>query len=141
RSVEATYIPQLGEDRRVAGFVTLVSDVSERRSFERFRVDAMTRAERLVKITGAVADAVTSDEVLKAVVDNVAAAVDASSAALWLVNDDGRTVMLARAVGYRNSSSQEFERVPLDASQSIPVVDAIRRREPVWIPSQAALLR
>jgi len=141
RSVEATYTPQLGDDGRVAGFVALISDVSERRAFERFRAAASTRAERLVKITAAVADAVTTDEVLKAVVDNVAAAVDASSAALWLVDDDGRSARLARAVGYNSSTSQAFDRAALDADQSIPVVDAIRRRQAIWIPSQAALLR
>jgi len=141
RSVEATYTPHISADGRVAGFVALISDVSERRAFERFRATAATRAERLVKITAAVADAVTTDEVLKAVVDNVAAAVEASSAALWLVDDDGRSARLARAVGYNDSTSQAFDRAALDADRSIPVVDAIRRGQPIWIPSQAALLR
>ena len=140
-SVEATYIPQLAQDRRVAGFVALVSDVSERKAFERFRTVAASRAERLVKITAAVAEAVTTDEVLTAVVDNVAAAVDASSAALWLVDEDGRSARLARAFGYEESTTRKFDRAALDANPSIPVVDAIRRGEPIWIPSQAALLR
>jgi PAS domain S-box-containing protein len=141
RFVEATYIPQRDHDGRVAGFVALVSDVSERKGFEQFRAVAAARAERLVKITAAIADAVTTDEVLKAVVDNVAAAVDASSAALWLVEEDGRTAKLARAFGYRPEASREFDRAALDGSASIPVVDAIRRREPIWLPSQDALLR
>ena len=109
RFIEATYVPQLAEDGRVVGVVALISDISERKAFERFRAVAAARAERLVKITTAVAAAVTTDEVLVAVVDNVAAAVDASSAALWLVEDDGRTVKLARAVGYNESASQGIQ--------------------------------
>ena len=141
RFIEATYIPQIGEDKRVVGLVALISDVSERKAFERFRADAAARAERLVRITAAVADAVTTDEVLNAVVDNVAAAVDASSAALWLVEEDSRTVKLARAVGYKESASQGLNHLSLDAERSVPVIDAIRRGEPIWIPSQEALLR
>ena len=141
RFIEATYVPQVGEDKRVVGLVALISDVSERRAFERFRAVAAARAERLVKITTAVAAAVTTDEVLVAVVDNVAAAVDASSAALWLVEEDGRTAKLARAVGYRESASQGFNNLPLDSALSIPAIDAITTGEPVWIASQAELLR
>ena len=117
RFIEATYVPQIGEDKRVVGLVALISDVSERKAFERFRADAAARAERLVKITAAVADAVTTDEVLDAVVDNVAAAVDASSAALWLVEEDSRTAKLARAVGYKESASQGLNHLSLDAER------------------------
>jgi signal transduction histidine kinase/PAS domain-containing protein len=116
-------------------------DVSEGKAFERFRAAAAIRAEQLAKITAAVADAVTTDEVLKAVVDNVAAAVDASSAGLWLIDDDGRTVKLSRAIGYRKSTSEELDGMRLDSNPSIPVIDAIRRREPIWIPSQDVLFR
>jgi len=141
RSIEATYVPRFGEDGAVVGFVGLVVDVSERKALERFRAGATARAERLLKITAAVADAVTANEVLEAVVDHVATAVNASSAALWLVDDDGRTIRLARSVGYRESASQEFDQVWLDSNPSIPAIDAIRRAKPIWIPTQEALLR
>jgi signal transduction histidine kinase len=121
--------------------VALVSDVPERKAFDQLRAAATGRAERLVKITAAVADAVTTDQVFSAVVDHVAAAVNASSAALWLVDDDGRTAKLARSVGYRESTNREFDRVTIESNPSIPAMDAIRRRQAVWIPSQEALLR
>ena len=116
-------------------------DVTDRKNFEHFRAAAAERAEQLVKITSAIADAVTSDEVLQAVVDHVASALDASSAALWLVGPDERTIRLSRAVGYGSTASRELEELQLDANPTIPVVDAIRRREPIWIPSQEALFR
>jgi PAS domain S-box-containing protein len=141
RCIEAKYVPQLADDGSVAGFVALVADISERKSLERYRQAAAARAERLVKITAAVADAVTADEVLEAVVDHMAAAVAASSAGLWLIDDDGRTVRLARSTGYRQSASQRFTALSLESSPPIPALDAIRRGEPIWIPSQEALLR
>jgi signal transduction histidine kinase len=99
------------------------------------------RSEQLVEITSAIADAVTADEVLAAVVDNVARALDASSAGLWLVGADDRTIKLSRAVGYGDAARRALEELPLDGTPSAPVVDAVRRREPIWIPSQQALLR
>jgi PAS domain S-box-containing protein len=141
RFVAATYIPQLGEDGRVAGFVTLIVDITERKRFELFRAAAAQRAERLLKITAAVADAVTSDEVFEAVVDHAAAAIGASSAGLWLVDDDGRTARLARSIGYKPSDNGQFDGLMLDSTPSIPALDALRRGEPVWISSQEALLR
>jgi PAS domain S-box-containing protein len=116
-------------------------DVTERRRLERFRAASVARSEQLVEITSAIADAVTTDEVLGAVVDRVARALDASSAALWLVSADDRTMKLSRAVGYGDAAHGALEEVPLDGPPALPVVDAIRRRQPIWIPSQEALLR
>jgi PAS domain S-box-containing protein len=141
RSIEATYIPQFGKDQRVVGIVALVSDISERKGFERFRAAAAVRAERLVKVTAALADAVTTDEVLEAVVDEVAAALGAANVALWLVDESAETVALARSIGFDEATVARFATVSLHATPSIPVLDAVRRAEPIWIPSQAAMLR
>jgi len=115
-------------------------DITERKTFEGFRAAAADRAERLVKITAAVADAVTEAEVFEALVDNVAPVVNASTAALWLLGED-RTVGLARSFGYRDTTKNSVARLSLDAPGSSPVLDAILRAEAVWIPSQEALLR
>jgi PAS domain S-box-containing protein len=140
RFVNATYIPQFDDDR-VTGVVSLVVDNTERRSFELFRAAAAMRAERLLKITSALADAVTPAEVFEAVVDHVGVAVDASTAALWLVDDDGRTARLVRSTGLSAAEAQAFQLLSLDASPSIPPLDAIHRGQPVWIASQRTLLR
>jgi PAS domain S-box-containing protein len=116
-------------------------DVTESKSSERERAETAARAERLIKVTTAVADAVTEGEVFEALVDNVASAVNASSAALWVPQDDGRTVRLARSFGYHEAARQGFEQLSVDAPGASPVIDAILRGEPVWIPSREALLR
>jgi PAS domain S-box-containing protein len=140
RFVEGNYVPQFGDDGRVDGFVALVADVTERRSFELFRAAAAARAERLLKITAALADAVSDSQVHEALVDNVAEAVDASSAGLWLVDEEGRTANLVRALGYSEAARRMLARVPLDGAPTTPAVDSIRRGEPVWIGSRAELL-
>jgi len=116
-------------------------DVTESKHVERARAAEAARAERLIKITTAVADAVTEEEVFEALVDNVASAVNASTAALWVLQEGGRTARLVRSFGYRDVTRRDFARLSLDAPGSSPVTDAILRGEPVWISSQDALLR
>jgi PAS domain S-box-containing protein len=139
RSIEATYIPQRADDGSVAGFVSLVADVSERRSFERFRSSTEERAQRLLRITAALAEAVTPEEVFAAAVDHVAAAVGASSVGLWIVDEAGTTMRLARSLGYAKAAREHLAVVSLDAPGRMPAVDAILRGEPIWIASQPEL--
>ncbi len=140
RWVEATYLPQRSSRGRISGFVALIADITERKAQERARTRAAARAERLLKITAAIADAVSRDQVFEAVVDHVADAIDASTAALWLLDEDGRTVTLARSRGYLDATRKQFETVTLDTCPSFPALDCIRRGEAVLIPSQATLL-
>jgi signal transduction histidine kinase len=104
------------------------------------RASAAARAERLLRVTAAIADAVTEEQVFAAVVDQVAFAVDATTAALWLLKDDGRTVGLARSHGYSAEVVRELDALHLDQIPSVPALDAIRLAEPVWIESQERLL-
>ena len=112
----------------------------ERRSAEQFRASTAQRAERLLKITAAIADAVSASQVYEALVDRVYEAVEADSTGLWLVDDDGETARLVRGLGYSEAARRHIATVRLDASPSIPVLDSILRAEPVWIRSQAELV-
>ncbi|HEY6179960.1 MAG TPA: GAF domain-containing protein [Kofleriaceae bacterium] len=140
RFVRASHIPQRNSDGRVMGVVSLVVDITEAKSFERYRAAAAERAQRLLTITSALADAVTTDEVLEAVVNRLSAATTASSVALWLLEPDGRTARLARSVGYPASSTSAFESLPMDIVPGLPVTDTILRGEPLWFLSQPSLL-
>ncbi|HEX6273585.1 MAG TPA: GAF domain-containing protein [Polyangiaceae bacterium] len=140
RCVEATYVPQKNPDGSSRGFVALVNDTTERKAFERFLSSAGRRAERLSKITAAIADAVSADEVFAALVDRVHEAIGADSTGLWLVDDDGVTARLVRGVGYSDVARRHIGVFSLEAEPSFPVLDSIRRAEPIWIRSQAELL-
>ncbi len=139
RSIEATYIPQRSPGG-VAGFVALVSDVSERKRLERFRAAAAARAERLWKVTAAIAHAVSSEQVYEALVDRIYEMLGATSVALWLAEEDGLNVRLARQKGYAEATAERFVRLRLSDSPSIPAADCIRLGEPIWVRSQAELL-
>jgi PAS domain S-box-containing protein len=139
RFVEATYVPHLAPDGSVAGFVALVADVTERKKFERLRAEASARADRLLKVTAAIADAVSAEQVFEALVDRLGEAVEASSAGLWLLHEASSTARLARASGYTEEVQQRLAVLPLSQAAKIPVLDAIQRGEPIWIPSRAAM--
>jgi PAS domain S-box-containing protein len=139
RAVQATYVPQPSSSGR-SGFVALVSDITERRKLERFRALAAERAERLLRITAAIADAVSSEQVYEALVDTLYDALGATSAALWLVDEGSGLAKLVRQKGYSERVARELASLPLDSVPAIPAVDAIRRVEPIFLASQAELL-
>jgi len=134
-------------------FTQLAEEIAHRRDVEgalresllqlRQRDDDVRRGgeqtSRLLKITAAIADAVTPEQVYEATVDHVAAVVNASSAALWLM--DQSTVRLVRAVGYSDDRRRRFDGVDLQSAATFPALDTIRRNEAIWIPSQAALVQ
>ncbi len=141
RHIEATYVPQRAPDGSVAGFVGLVSDITERKNHELFRAAAAERAERLLKITAGIADAVSTAQVFEAVVDQVAEVIGASSAGLWLVEQDGRSARLVRAIGYDARAEEQLATLPLGSTATVPAIDAICRGQPIWLSSQAELVR
>lgn len=140
RFVEARYIPQRDHQGSVLGFVALVSDITERKAFERFRGESAVRAERLLRITEAIAEAVTAEQIFQALVDRVAEAIDASSAGLWLLDDEGEVARLVRGRGYSDAAREHLSVLSVEASPTIPAIDCVRTRSAIWIPSQAALL-
>ncbi|MBA3394392.1 MAG: PAS domain-containing protein [Deltaproteobacteria bacterium] len=141
RQISATYMPQCDPDGHVMGFVALVSDVTDRKTFEDERAASEERRQRLLKITSALADAVTTAEVFEAIVDHAGAALNATSSALWLLSDDGRSLRLVRHVGYSAATARSLETLALDMEPSIPAVDAVRGGVAVWVPSQQELVR
>lgn len=141
RYVDATYIPHVTSDGSVAGFVALVADVSEKKHLERLNASAANRADRLLKITAAVADAVTTDEVFQAVVDRVAEATSASSAALWLVDPDATNAHLAHALGYATQARQSLEVLSLNEGPALPAKDSMCRGEAIFLPTKRDLIQ
>ncbi len=109
-----------------------------RPQLEHAQLAAAGYAEALLHVTAAIANAVRPDEVYAALVDQVARVVGADSAGLWLVDEPARAAELKRSIGYAEPTRVRMTRLLLD--MPIPVLDAIRRREPVWIRSQGELL-
>lgn len=96
--------------------------------------------ERLMRVTAAIADAVTTEQVYEAIVDLAGAAVGASSSALWLREGDAPRARLVRAFGYSDASLARFGTVGFDDEFRFPALDAMARAEPVFVSTQEELL-
>jgi signal transduction histidine kinase len=95
--------------------------------------------DRLMRVTAAIAEAVTTEQVFQAVVGQTAAALGASSAGLWLVRDDEPVARLCHAGGYSEARARAMATLPLDGPASFPIADAIRSGQLVWIGSHGEL--
>src|SRR5262249_24318614 len=126
RCLEVSYLPQRDENGEVLGVVMLLSDLTEQRQLERSRIKSEAQSHRLLKYTAAIAEAVTPEQVFEAVVDDAGAALNASTAGLWLVPEDGRTTRLTRSQGYTDEVRARFDGLPVDASLRFPALDAFR---------------
>jgi signal transduction histidine kinase len=81
------------------------------------------RAERLVRITTTIADAVTPEQIHVAVVDQAAATLRASDAGLWMLDGEG-ALDLVRGVG-----------TPV----TLPAREAVDSKLPVWAADRACI--
>ena len=97
------------------------------------------RTERLTRITAAMAEAIAAEEVYEAVVDQVGAALGASSAGLWVL--DSGVARLARCTGYHPTAEAALRAIPLDREPSIPGVDVMRTGQALWIASREELIQ
>jgi signal transduction histidine kinase len=96
-------------------------------------------ADQLMRVTTAIAEAMTPDQVFEAIVDETATVVGASSVGLWLLDDD-RRVRLVRSFGYDDSARNLLSEMELDQKPRVPTLDAIVRKEPLWFASKTELL-
>jgi PAS domain S-box-containing protein len=129
------------DDDGVATRVTGVCmDISDRKRLEGERELANARNARLVTITAAIAAAVTDEQVHAAVVDQVGAALGASSAGLWLVRAD-RRAELVRAFGYTTQAAAAISGHSIDDAGRMPILDMMRSGEALTIASQQDLVR
>jgi PAS domain S-box-containing protein len=114
-------------------------DVSDRKRLEGERETAHARNARLVTITAAIAAAVTDEEVHAAVVDQVGAALGASSAGLWVVRAD-RSAVLVRGFGYPEATKTALSGHSIDVEGRMPILDMMRTGRPISIASQNDLV-
>ncbi len=109
------------------------------RSAQAERDSANQRTERLIAITSAIADAVTHEQVYQAVVDQVAESLKASSAGLWVIDENQTNVTLVHSFGYHTGAARALS-TPLASPIRFPALDVIASGRPIWIPSQEALV-
>lgn len=118
---------------------TLQQRVVELNEADVAREERTQWTERLTRVTAAIAEAVTAEQVYQAVVDETRAAVGAATAGLWLVREAENVAWLCRSAGYSESGARAAASLSLQAPASIPVLDAIQTNRLIWISSRAEL--
>ena len=98
------------------------------------------RSERLLRITAGIANAISAEQVFEAVVDQVARALDASTAALWMVKTDEATIRLKRGVGYSPNSSRNSTTWRSTRPFGFPRSTAFNRASPFRLSSSRELI-
>lgn len=147
RTMQATF-SNLLDDPGVQGIVVVARDVTEQRLAEEARVLALEN-ERIARAAAentldqllnlqSVADllssALSAERVAAIVVDHGVRAVGAVSGSVGLLDQASQHVEL---IGYRGNTRylREWQRFPI--TSPVPLADAIRSAEPIWIESLA----
>lgn len=114
-----------GEPRRMVGSTI---DITE-------RTLAQERANRLLEIATAFSRAVSTDEIVSAVLAVAVPAVGADGGSVTLASDDGR-LTTAGATGHPAELIDRWRNLPLD--EQFPLAEAARSGDPIWIESRDA---
>jgi len=103
------------------------------------------RLEHLQTLTGALAVAVTTDDVLDALVAEMGGVVGASIIAVMLLDESRTRLRIARSRGLPAEVEERFREIPIEAD--FVVTRAVRTNEPIWlgtyedVVAQSPLLR
>src|SRR5438093_4487118 len=98
---------------------------------------ALVRARRLQLLTEALADALTPQQVLDAVI-RTGLGLDAAGACrglIALLDENSSTLIIAAAHGYKEETMRKCSRFPL--VEDFPLAQAVLTGEPVYLSSQA----
>ena len=98
---------------------------------ERSEAAAADRARRLQRVAELLAEAVTPDEVLQAILTDGVQAAEARAGAIGVLSEDGRSIELLAQQGYDDAVMIGFESFPLDSD--LPMSLVVRTGEPLFI--------
>jgi PAS domain S-box-containing protein len=96
--------------------------------------EAADRAYRLQRATERLAEALTPQQVLDAILTEGLRAAEARAGAIGVVSEDGKTIELLAQTGYEESVLQEYGRFPVSAG--LPMSYVARTGEPLFLASK-----
>jgi GAF domain-containing protein/anti-sigma regulatory factor (Ser/Thr protein kinase) len=123
--------------RRAALALTNAYDFERERSARALAEQASERIGHLHRITAALAQAVTTDEVARAIAVEGGAAFEADAAATQLLTEAESELELVTATGHLAELIGRYGRLSME--QEVPAVAAIRSAELLWFESAADL--
>ena len=95
--------------------------------------DAADRAYRLQRVSERLAEALTAQQVLDAVLTEGLRAAEARAGAIAVLSEDGQTIELLAQRGYRDSVLRDYARFPVSAD--LPMSHVARTGKPLFISS------
>jgi signal transduction histidine kinase/CheY-like chemotaxis protein len=147
-AIEASFFPLVDEAGRV-GHVAIVfrevtaelvaREIAAREAAAR-RASEVTREwlVQLQHVTGMLSEAASPGDVARVILDHGLTALGARRGVLGVVSEDGKDVLLLGSRGFERGQLERYQRFP--AETRIPLADAIRTGEPVWIESSTDVL-
>lgn len=118
---------------RAALALTNAYDFERERQARAAAERASERLGHLHRITAALAQAVTTEEVARAITIEGAAAFGADAAATQLLTDDGSGLDLASATGHLAELIGRYGRI--STAQEVPAIEAVRSANVLWFDS------
>jgi PAS domain S-box-containing protein len=97
RHVRATYVPDVGEDGQVRGFVAHVTDVSDLRRAEEERERLRRQADELARLAHWLTESLDTTEVAERIAQSILPLFQAQSSVVRLLQPDGSLVCVAIA--------------------------------------------
>ena len=98
--------------------------------------DAADRANRLQRVTDRLAEALTPQQVLDAILTEGLRAAEARAGAIGIVSEDGEWIELLAQRGYKRPILTEWGRFPVSAE--LPMSHVVRNGEPLFLESLKA---
>jgi PAS domain S-box-containing protein len=118
-------------------FLCAIYDITSRRSAESRVAAGAERMTRLQRVTAELSRAVTPRQVSETLVTHGRAALGASAGVVALLDASGTRLVCDQWFGYPSDTISNFADFPLD--DSLPLTDAVRLANPVWIGSREML--
>ncbi|MCC5635426.1 PAS domain S-box protein [Nostoc sp. CHAB 5844] len=97
---------------------------------------AVSRTVRLQRITAALSEAITPQQVAEVVVNQGISALGASAGSVALLAEHGSYLNVVQATGYPQSVLEAWESFPVTAA--VPLAEAVRTGKPMFLESTAA---
>jgi PAS domain S-box-containing protein len=113
-----------------AGLGVFVTDTTSRNLFQR-------RIELLQQLTAEFSQAVTPEQVAEVILKKAIPTFGGHVGSVALLEDDAETLDLTYAFGVSESYQQQYQRTTIH--QHLPITDAVRLKQPVWLETEEAI--
>jgi PAS domain S-box-containing protein len=136
RVCNVSLFPVRRRDGELIGVAAVVTDVTQRE--QRLRHERVTaeRATQLERLTSSISEALTPEEITRAVVAEAVAVLGADGGVITLLDEERQALSMSAAIGWPLEEQEWFTRLPLTVSS--PTTDAVRTRRTIHAAGPAA---